>query len=207
MSLSPFFTAETSCGYMPRMIVVAGRPGSGKTTLVHALARSIRCPAICRDEIKEGIVHSAMPGSGTADAVQLQATDAFFTAIELFLKLGVTLVVEAAFQNKIWAPRLQPLLPISKTRLILCSVVPELARSRHIERGLADPARERFHPDAVVPAAREGRQLPIDPFDPPKLEVPTLVVDTTVDYVPGFGEILDFARGAATQTQIETAVK
>jgi dephospho-CoA kinase len=34
--------------------------GSGKTTLAHALA-AVGCPAICRDEIKEGMVH-ATPG-------------------------------------------------------------------------------------------------------------------------------------------------
>ena len=42
---------------LPTLIVVTGRPGSGKTTLAHALAREIRCPAICRDEIKEGLAH------------------------------------------------------------------------------------------------------------------------------------------------------
>jgi predicted kinase len=35
--------------------------GSGKTTLAHEIARSVGCPAICRDEIKEGMVH-ATPG-------------------------------------------------------------------------------------------------------------------------------------------------
>jgi predicted kinase len=43
---------------LPRLIVVTGRTGSGKTTLAHALARAIRCPAICRDEIKEGFVNT-----------------------------------------------------------------------------------------------------------------------------------------------------
>ena len=44
------------------LTVVAGRPGSGKTTLAHALARAIRCPAVCRDEVKEGLVHSLPAG-------------------------------------------------------------------------------------------------------------------------------------------------
>ena len=32
--------------------------GSGKTTLAHRLAGSVGCPAICRDEIKERMVHT-----------------------------------------------------------------------------------------------------------------------------------------------------
>jgi hypothetical protein len=38
---------------------------AGKTTLAHRSARAVGCPAICRDEIKEGMVH-ATPGFGAA---------------------------------------------------------------------------------------------------------------------------------------------
>lgn len=178
------------------LIVVAGRPGSGKTTLAYALARAIRCPAICRDEIKEGVVNSLTSMAAmTSDDVQRQANQAFFRAVELLLRHGVTLVAEAAFQHKLWAPHLKPLFAIAQTRIVVCNVDPELARSRHVERGLADPEREQFHGDHAVQAAREGRRLPISSFDPPKFDVPTLVVDTTQDYRPRLETIVSFARG------------
>ncbi|CAN5540133.1 hypothetical protein BH09PLA1_BH09PLA1_30770 [soil metagenome] len=180
----------------PLLVVVAGGPGSGKTTLAHAVAKTIRCPAICRDEIKEGLVNSLSPDDAQTDEIQRHTNDVFFKTIELLLQHGVTLIAEAAFQHKLWAPRLEQLIASATVRIILCTVNPELARSRHIERGLADPAREAFHGDQAVQAAREGRRLPIASYDPPKFDVPTLVVDTTDGYEPRFDSIVSFARGA-----------
>jgi hypothetical protein len=57
---------------------------------------------------------------------------------------------------------------LSRIRIILCSIDANLARARCIERGVADADRERFHPDPAVQAAREGRQLPIGEYDPPR---------------------------------------
>jgi adenylate kinase family enzyme len=42
----------------PSLIVVSGPPGTGKTTLAHEIATVVGCPAICRDEIKEGMAHA-----------------------------------------------------------------------------------------------------------------------------------------------------
>src|SRR5687768_5033036 len=170
--------AETTQIPQPMLIVVTGRPGSGKTTLAHALARAVRCPAICRDEIKEGLVNTTGHKGEPGDQIGRQVYQAFFEAVKLLLDRGVTLVAEAAFQHKLWAPKLEPLVTIARIRIIACDVDPKLARARHIQRGLADPLRERYHDDHAVQAAREGLELPIDEYDPPRLAAPMLVVDT-----------------------------
>ena len=176
---------------LPSLIVVTGRPGSGKSTLAHALDRAVRCPAVCRDEIKEGRVHAA----GVADGLDRDVYVAFFDTVELLLGRGVTVVAEAAFQHKLWAPKLEPLRAAARVRVVVCTVDPVLARARELARGLADPARLRFHDDPAVRAAAEGRALPIGDYDPPRLDVPTLAVDTSDGYVPGFEAIVEFARG------------
>lgn len=179
----------------PSLTLITGRPGAGKTTLARALTAAVRCPLLCRDELKEGLVNSLPADAAIDDEIQRRANDAFFDAIELLLRRGVTLMVEAAFQHHVWAPPLELVRGIANLRIIVCSVDPSLARSRHIDRGLADPQRERFHGDAVVQAAREGRTLPIGEYVAPNLDLPTLVVDTTDGYRPGFDEVVAFAQG------------
>lgn len=178
----------------PFLIVVTGRPGSGKTTLAHALAREVRCPALCRDEFKEGLVNTATSSHAALGAdANWRVYETFFQAVELLVANGITLVIEAAFQHKLWVPKLEPLLNRASVRIVVCSVDPQLARARFIQRGLADTNRERFHGDFAVHAAKDGVQLPITNYDPPHLPVPTLEVDTTDGYQPELDVIVSFA--------------
>jgi predicted kinase len=189
----------------PFLLVVTGRPGSGKTTLAHALAKEIRCPAFCRDEFKEGLVNSV--NSSHADLgtdANWRVYETFFQAVELLLANGITLVIEAAFQHKLWAPKLEPLLNISRTRIVVCSVDPQLARARVIQRGLFDANRERFHGDFAVHAAKNDLQLQSGNYDPPRLPAPTLEVDTTNGYQPGIDAIVSFAMQTVEQPRNES---
>jgi predicted kinase len=63
----------------PTLIVVSGMPGAGKTTLAHRLAAAIGCPAICRDEIKEGMVLNAPDFNPGQDDALSRAANATFS--------------------------------------------------------------------------------------------------------------------------------
>jgi predicted kinase len=170
----------------PLLIVVTGRPGSGKSTLAHRLARAIWCPAVCRDAIKEGMINTAGDAGGAGDDVPRRAYETFFDTVKLLIDRGVTLVAEAAFQHKLWAPKLEPLRPSAQVRIVVCDVDPAIAWSRCTKRSSVDPTRLRFHPNPVGGCGE---------YDPPHLDVPTLTVDTSDHYRPSFDDIVAFARG------------
>jgi predicted kinase len=173
------------------LVVVSGPPGSGKTTLAHEIARTVGCPAICRDEIKEGMVH-ATPGfvPGPGDDLTMRTLPAFFGVLELLLTAGVTTVAEAAFQDPIWRPRLAPLIPLARLRIVHCTVDPELAFQRIVRRGAASSARTAHAdsgPDDTTNCIR--RHLA---FDSVSLDAPQIQVDTTSGYRPRIDQVVAF---------------
>ena len=184
----------------PTLIVVSGPPASGKTTLAHALATALHCPAICRDEIKEGLVNGSLPESfapAPGDTANQLATAAFFDVIQLLVRRGVTLVAEAAFQHQRWAPRLIALSELSNIRIINCVVDAPVAHGRRLRRWSDEPWRRRFHadPDPDQLARIQQRQVVLSPYQPIRLELPTLEVDTGGGYRPALEDIVSFARG------------
>ena len=115
----------------PKLIVVTGRPGSGKTTLSKKLGELLFLPVVVRDEVKEGYVntfgvkHDTLP----ADTNKI-VTETFFETIKLLISKNVSLIAEAAFQHKVWDLYLSALKDRADISIIICDVDAQVAAQR-----------------------------------------------------------------------------
>jgi predicted kinase len=181
----------------PKCIIVSGRPGSGKTTLAAELSRRLYLPKVSRDEVKEGYVstfgvkHDQLPNDTNG-----KANEVFFGTVLNLLEGSVSVVVEAAFQHKLWTLVVPRIEEVARTFVVICDLDAETSARRHLERGLRNPNREFFHGDKRVAIYRQtGHFSPGGPYDAPRFDVPTLRVSTLDGYAPGIESIIEFTGG------------
>ena len=180
----------------PKCIIVTGRQGSGKTTLAKKLGERLWMPVICRDEIKEGYVstygvrHDELPPE-----TNRSVTDLFFDLVNGYLAGNVSVVIEAAFQHKVWEFRMPAILEAADVWMVLCSADEATTSDRPLQRGLDDPERELYHGDnRVVHFKRTGEILTPAHYEEPNFDLPTIRVWTEDGYSPSIDEIAGTIR-------------
>jgi predicted kinase len=181
---------------VPTLVVVSGPPRSGKTSLAHALGGAIPCPVVCRDEIKEGMAHAHgrefEPAAG--DPLTMRTLSTFFEVVRVLLEAGASVVAEAAFQDRLWRPGLEPLTELAHLRVVQCHVDADVAYGRY--RAVLEAGGRRAHA-TIIGSEIEDWKGAYASFERVSLPAPSLDVDTSDGYAPEVGEIVDFVNRRA----------
>ncbi|MEL7119169.1 MAG: hypothetical protein AAFO07_07010 [Bacteroidota bacterium] len=170
----------------PKLLIITGRPGAGKTTISKKIGTILRLPVLNRGEFKEGLINSFQTSHNSSPTnTNRLASGAFFDAVELLLFRNISLIAKAAFQHKLWKELIDRVEYISDVLIIVCYVDAMTAAERHLNRGLADPKREYFHgDDSVTFFKKEGRTPKLVEYIPPNFQYETIVVSTKSQYSP-----------------------
>jgi len=106
----------------------------------------------------------------------------------------VTVVAEAAFQDKLWRPALEPLLDLAELRVVHCVVDPGLARERIVRRLVEEPTTRASQNDREFLDQLDSGALLFESFQPISIAAPSLRVDTTSGYDPDLDHIIGFVN-------------
>jgi predicted kinase len=180
---------------IPTLIVISGPPRSGTATVAHAIGRALPCPVVCRDEIKEGMVHAHggdfVPGPG--DPLTQPTLTLFFEVLGLLLNAGVTVVAEAAFVDQRWRAGLEPLADLAQLRIVQCHVDPAIARERRDEAVAAGSGKA--HAQLIGQELKDWEDAYAS-FERLSLPAPSIDVDTSNGLDPSLDEIVAFINAA-----------
>ena len=80
---------------IPTVVIILGSPASGKTTLARQLAADLRCPCLCKDDIKEALFDTLGTGQREWSRNLSEASFAALTSLTgAQLGVGLSCIVE-----------------------------------------------------------------------------------------------------------------
>jgi predicted kinase len=171
----------------PALVLVTGKPASGKTTLATRLAADLGFPLLTKDAIKESL-YDTIGWSDKAHSQQLGAASfrVLFTVLDAVLAAGVSAVAEAPFDREISARELEKLRERRPFTLVqvLCHADGQVLIDRYRARNESGHR----HPGHVLTDAMPDVEMALADgrHEPVAIESAVFEVDTTdpatIDY-------------------------
>lgn len=183
----------------PRLVLITGEPGSGKSVLGTELGRALRVPFIARDDVRGGLFFTEGAWSETPRRVPppAEAVEALLQVVETMAGLGVSCVVEYVIRQA-RQHDLERLQAVADCVVLFLSCGE--ARNRLVRRSQSDRLLNRpalldalgfasiddhieaavWHADRVIDEMRT------------EFDLPTMRVATDHGYEPDLDQIIDF---------------
>ena len=124
--------------HVPTVIVVSGRPGSGKTTLARSIGDWLHLPVVGRDVIKTGM-HATSDIDQPSDTRRFSEASyqATYDLVRLLLSRGVSLIVESAFHAEFAEAPLRALTADSHVVHLRTHAATDVSVDRYVRRHLS----------------------------------------------------------------------
>jgi predicted kinase len=183
----------------PRIVLITGAPGSGKTTLGQELSRRLQVPFLARDDVRRGLFFTAGAWGDSPGPVPTgeDAVEAFLRILETTAASGVSCIAEYVVRRGRDA-ELQRVTAAGDCVVVrtACRTAIERFADRHrrdrllarqpVLDALGYPSMDDHAVDAVARMRSVAREMRTD------VDLPLLTVRTDDGYEPGLDAVLEF---------------
>jgi len=181
----------------PMLVIVAGAPASGKSTLARRLAADLGMPMLSRDELKERLADAIGAPTDVTGSSRLGAGAyaMLYHMAAALLGAGASVVVESNFRRGLSERELRPLASAAAGVLVHCMAPADVLERRYRQR-FETGSRHVAHLDGQRAAAL-AHDLAAGRFEPLDLGLPLIRAEFDTTWSPRYEEIREWITRAA----------